>query len=41
MKKIVIVLSVSLLCAALSGCIVVPDRGGYYGPAYGCYHCWR
>ena len=43
MKKIGTFLSIALLCAALSGCIIVPEHGGYYGPAYygGCYHCFH
>ncbi|MFC5472536.1 hypothetical protein [Paraherbaspirillum soli] len=39
MKKLIglVVLGV-ILSTALSGCIVVPARGGYYGPPHPYYY---
>jgi len=36
MKRTLLIVTALLLSAALSGCIVVPDRGYYAGPHY--YH---
>jgi hypothetical protein len=33
MKKIVVLIAVVCTLGSLSGCIVVPARGGYYRPA--------
>lgn len=39
MKKIVMLIAVACTLGSLSGCIVVPARGGYYhqAPAYHYY----
>jgi len=34
MKRILLIATAVLLCAAMSGCVVVPARGYYAGPHY-------
>ncbi len=40
MKKLLLTLVTVSMLAALSGCIVVPPRGGYYGHPHYYYRGW-
>jgi hypothetical protein len=39
-KKLLLTLVTLSMLAALSGCIVVPPRGGYYGHPHYYYRGW-
>jgi hypothetical protein len=39
-KRLGSLLGAAILAAALSGCVVVPERGGYYHPYHAGYYVY-
>jgi len=41
LRRIVLASAALISVAAVSGCVVVPERGPYYGYGYGYHHYWE